>query len=236
MKALQRLYNIIGLFFRLFQISKDPRNTAAAISVADLLYRLGLMESERKLALSRPIDADVVRKRKFISKVDLTKLSKYPLGTLGSAYAEHMISNGLDIDFYSTLDVVDDATFIMMRLRQTHDLWHVVTGFDVSVHGEIRLQAFMSAQMHSPLAPFLLGGILIKTGLQNSKESAEIIESIALGWQMGRRANSLFGVDWDEHWKTDLSEFRNNMHIEPVPSMPLKTRSLMSTEASNFTH
>ncbi len=214
MKHLKRLYNIAGLFLRLFQISKDPRNTSAAIGVADFLYRLGLMESETQLALSRTVDAEVVRNRKFISNVDLRTLATYPVGTLGAAYAEHMISNGLDVDFYTKLDVVDDQTFIMMRLRQTHDLWHVVTGFDVSVHGEIKLQAFMSAQMHSPLAPFLLGGILIKTGLENSRESAEILKSIALGWRMGQQARSLFGVDWDSWWKAGLTELRKELLIE----------------------
>lgn len=214
MKSLIRIYNFLGLFVRLFQISKDPSNTPAAIGVADFLYRLGLMESERRIALGRPQDAKVIGERKFLSAIDIRHLSRLPEGTLGAAYAAHMITNQLDVDFYSKLDVVDDETFIMMRMRQTHDIWHVVTGFDVSVFGEIKLQAFMSAQMHSPLAPFLLGGILIKTGLQNSRESAEIMSAIAAGWNMGSRAKSIFGVDWDASWNRQLSELRVEFGIE----------------------
>lgn len=38
-----------------------------------------------------------------------------------------------------------------IRLSQTHDLRHVLTGFDTSLHGEIGLQAFYLGQFPYPL-------------------------------------------------------------------------------------
>jgi ubiquinone biosynthesis protein Coq4 len=37
----------------------------------------------------------------------------------------------------------DDTSYLLLRLRQTHDLWHVVTGFSTNVPGELGLKAFV---------------------------------------------------------------------------------------------
>ncbi len=43
----------------------------------------------------------------------------------------------------------DEVDFIRARIRKTHDLWHVLTGFDTSVEGEIGLQSFYLAQLNT---------------------------------------------------------------------------------------
>ncbi len=50
---------------------------------------------------------------------------------------------------------LNDAVYGELRLSQTHDLWHVVTGFDTTVVGEIGLQAFHLTQFPYPLASAL---------------------------------------------------------------------------------
>ena len=48
-----------------------------------------------------------------------------------------------------------DAAYVELRLSQTHDLWHVITGFDTMVAGEIGLQAFHLTQFPHPLGAVL---------------------------------------------------------------------------------
>lgn len=50
---------------------------------------------------------------------------------------------------------LNDVVYGELRLSQTHDLWHVITGFDTTVVGEIGLQAFHLTQFPYPLASAL---------------------------------------------------------------------------------
>src|SRR5438128_7492536 len=60
--------------------------------------------------------------------VDLDELASLPEGTLGHAYATFMKANGLTPNIFDGApeDVHDPrAAYIIQRMRQTHDLWHV---------------------------------------------------------------------------------------------------------------
>ena len=62
--------------------------------------------------------------------IDLAVLAALPAGTLGHAYATFMLSHGLTPNvFDGTPDEIADphAAYVVQRMRQTHDLWHVVT-------------------------------------------------------------------------------------------------------------
>ena len=37
------------------------------------------------------------------------------------------------------------AAYLAQRMRQTHDIWHVLTGYATDVAGEVQLQAFTLA-------------------------------------------------------------------------------------------
>jgi ubiquinone biosynthesis protein Coq4 len=125
-----------------------------------------------------------------------------------------MIRNHLDPNFYKTFEITNDAIMTIMRLRQTHDLWHVMTGFSTSVQDELGLQAFTYAQTASPLSPLLIGGGLLRAGFKNRQLTAPILESVAKGWAMGKKARPLFPLDWEANWKTPLTELRRDYGID----------------------
>src|SRR5262249_26158167 len=63
--------------------------------------------------------------------VDLDALLALPEGTLGRAYATFLRSRGLTPEvFDAPPEGVPDpkVAYVIQRARQTHDLWHVVTG------------------------------------------------------------------------------------------------------------
>ena len=99
-----------------------------------------------------------------------------------------------------TLPVSDEFTFIRAHLYETHDVWHAVTGFGADVAGELGLQAFYGAQAPSTLPLFLLAMGFLNTAIYSPDERERRIDAIARGWEMGRNAQALFGVRWDELW------------------------------------
>jgi ubiquinone biosynthesis protein COQ4 len=149
--------------------------------------------------------------RFLIERFDLDSLAKLPEGSLGKSFVDHMRKNNLDPHFYRTRNIENDTSYFIMRMRQTHDLWHVVTGFDTSIPGEIALQAFMIAQTHAALSPILLGGSMLRVGLKEPQHLPAVMDAIVDGYQLGKKMKSLFAVDWEKEWAASLLELRTRL-------------------------
>jgi ubiquinone biosynthesis protein Coq4 len=44
----------------------------------------------------------------------------------------------------------------------------------------------------------------------------ELLEAIALGFQMGKTAKSLFAQKWEEGWEKPLSQWQQELNIKSV--------------------
>lgn len=204
----------LKLLWSLLKISRNPENTSAVFDIGEALYALGATEKAR-LKFSQDADSKgAITERKWIAPYNLLELQKLPAGTLGRAYADHMISLNLDPNFYREIEIKNDVTYVMMRMRQTHDLWHVMTGFNTTVPGEIGLQAFMAAQTSLPLAPVLIGGSLFQAAVKKNELLDPIMENLITGWKMGKKAKLIFGLDWEANWSVSLTEIRHRYGIE----------------------
>ncbi len=207
-KTLNRLIAHLKMGWALFRLSRNPQYTEAVFDIGEALYSLGATESARKKFLTSPEAVATVQARKLLGPIDLHQLSKLPAGTLGKCFADHMLGLGLKVDFYRNLEVKDDTIFVMMRIRQTHDLWHLMTGFKTDVPGEIGLQAFMAAQMAVPISLVLMGASLLKVGTSPSDQMDAIMENIVKGWQLGKKAKSIFAIDWEANWATPIDSLK----------------------------
>tara|TARA_B110001454_G_scaffold219099_1_gene249914 strand:- start:18279 stop:18971 length:693 start_codon:yes stop_codon:yes gene_type:complete len=214
---MKKAWLISKLLYYVFRISRNPEDTAAALGIGPCLFRLGYVEQARKKLNENPADLELIRQRKLLNKIDLHELKKNPEGSLGYAFAHHMLRNKLDPEFYGKLNVSNDETYVMMRLRQTHDLWHVLAGFTTEVQDELGLQAFMFAQTRAPLASILIGGAFLKAGLTNHPLTALVYERVSYGWKLGNDAQSIFALDWEANWATPLTTLRAQYGLN-VPS------------------
>lgn len=213
---MKRFFYIVRLFLNLRTISKDPNNTAAGLSVADNLYVLGLLDHEINYLKQTPLHVEQFKNRYMLPKIDLQELQKLPEGSLGKCYSDHMLKYGLQPDFYKVHAIVNDTTYMMMWMRQTHDFWHTMTGFQTTVPHELGLQAFMHAQVRTPLSPLLIGGRIIGATFKNFGEVAEILDAISIGWSMGRNAKCIFPIQWDKVVHRPLAELRKEYGINPI--------------------
>ncbi len=206
----------IRLIWALIRITKNPNNTTAALAVGEALYRSGSVETARKKISSQPDAMEVIQKRRMMAPVDLQVLQKYPAGSLARAYSDHMIRNNLDPNFYKTFEINSDEALVIMRMRQTHDLWHVLTGFTTSVADELGLQAFMFAQTHVPLPPMLIAAGLLKAGFKDRSLVEPILDRVSKGWKMGMQCLPIFALDWEAHWNTPVDELRKLYKVEAL--------------------
>lgn len=144
--------------------------------------------------------------------VDLDALAALPEGTLGRAYATFLRSRGLTPEVFDTppAEVRDPrAQYVVQRIRQTHDLWHVVTGCDTDPAGEIALQAFTFAQLRAPSTLILALAGTVRT----LREKPSLPRDVLAAYRTGRHAARLATFPWEDHWATPLTEVREMLGL-----------------------
>jgi ubiquinone biosynthesis protein Coq4 len=152
--------------------------------------------------------------RRLVGVPHLPTLRRLPEGTFGRAVAGFLDARGLDPENLPRRTAADDAQFLTAHLYETHDIWHVATGFDTDVAGELGLQAFYAAQMQGKLPYVILAIGFMNTFLFAYGDRNRRFEEVVRGWRMGRRAKSFFGVRWDELSEKSLAEVRRELNVE----------------------
>lgn len=163
-----------------------------------------------------PASAALIRDRYIPPAHDLDKLLTLPQDSLGYIYAAAMKKTGFDPNLHKGMVAESDAYYVEMRISQTHDLWHIVTGFDTSFIDEIGLQAFYLSQFAYPVGTMLVGNSLMSLTLREPEHLPQLIEAIAQGLQMGKTAKSLFAQKWEEGWEKPLTQWQAELNIQPI--------------------
>lgn len=154
--------------------------------------------------------------RPLLGKVDLQQLYELPHNTFGHTYAKHMISNKLTPPPAREI-TSSPSSFVQVHIRETHDIWHVVTGCDTDKPGEVQLEAFYTAQLApAPLFPSLIAKNLLKTAMYEVELSEQIMDGLTQGWIMGKRAKPVFGIQWNKLWSTSLKDLRASLNIVSI--------------------
>jgi len=71
--------------------------------------------------------------------VNLDAFLKLPPEFFCYAYSTYIKDSGFDPNFYRLVKVEDDVSYFLLRMRQTHDIWHIAAGFSTDVFGELEL-------------------------------------------------------------------------------------------------
>jgi ubiquinone biosynthesis protein COQ4 len=157
--------------------------------------------------MSHPKSAAMLESR-FLGKWDLDELLKLPQDSLGYIYAKHMRDNKLDPDFYPGVPGNSLLAYVQMRGRQTHDIWHVLTGFNTDHPGEAGEHAFVQAQFGGRVGATIAGIFLLHGALYQPKLLPDIIEAIVRGCNLAKKAAPLFGEKFEDNWGRNMQEYQ----------------------------
>jgi ubiquinone biosynthesis protein COQ4 len=100
------------------------------------------------------------------------------------------------------------------RLRDTHDVWHVLTGYGHDPLSEACLTAFTYAQTGGLGWAFLAAGAALNAG---DTHGFPIRRAIWEGYVRGRRAAWLLGEDYEALLAEPLDEARARLRLDPAP-------------------
>jgi ubiquinone biosynthesis protein COQ4 len=192
---------------------RGSTEVAPVYDIEDGLKHTRVMKYAVDHMLSQPGIAQLAMTQYIAPLPYIEVLKRLPPGTLGHEYAEFVIQHGFDPNFYRKMnDISDVASYLLLRLRQTHDLWHVLLGLDISIPEEIGLKAFELAQTRRPMAGILVAGGFIKAFL-TTQDTNTMLSAIARGYRMGLSVQPLLAQKWEEQWERPLDELRAELGI-----------------------
>jgi ubiquinone biosynthesis protein COQ4 len=204
---LQAIKGAISLF-------RDPTRTESVYDIEDGLRHTKATQLAIEFIKSDPAVAGIIAERYLPPPVDLDALFALPADSLGHVYAAYIQDSNFDPNFYRKVEVTDDISYVFLRLRQTHDLWHIVAGFDTDVAGELGLKAFELAQTHRTMSLILLAGGLLSTLSKSPADLDRTLDCVARGYRRGAKARRLLSTKWEEQWQKSLNDWRTELSIE----------------------
>lgn len=181
---------------------------------AQLVARLRSSASGRRLLETRPAIVDLLS--------DRAALEALPAGSVGRAYLEFLDREGISADGLidasdagqtaESSERDDDIGFLTRRLRDTHDLWHVLAGYQGDVFGETALLAFSAAQTSNKGVALMALAACLRAN--NRTVTAEVLRAFSAG----RRAGWLPAVAFEDLLARPLDEVRRELGITPAGS------------------
>ncbi len=208
----------LRFFSGYLQMVRDPQRL-------DVVFRLidGVRDSDAGGGVSRFLEQPEVQAlmaaRRPLLHLRMEELRALPEGSLGRAYADFLDVRGFDLEaLYRLKEGQSEANLrpedrVSIHIERSHDLWHVVTGFETDVAGELGLQAFYAAQLKAPIAAAVISAGLLNSIVRAPEDLGARMEAIATGWRHGKACRSLFGADWAALVREPLGEVRARFGI-----------------------
>lgn len=135
---------------------------------------------------------------------DKVWLRSLPEGSVGRAYLEfieerNLSAYGLAGESRKVADTEIEAAhpyaWYARRLRDVHDIWHVLTGYRTDALGEACVVAFSLPQTRSPGFGLIAAGVAIE--FARARTGHPCARAILQAWGRGRRAAWLPGLDYE---------------------------------------
>ena len=166
-------------------------------------------------------------------------VAQFAPGTVGAAYRAWLEETGYSADGLAEVsrlnnepDMAHPYAWMGRRIRDSHDVWHVLTGYKADENmGEACLVAFSFAQVGG------LGWALIASaaGLKSLRIAGNALFAKAIweGYRHGRRARWISGEDYLQLLHEPLDEARRRLGIL-TPHAYLKAQRELGPEIASY--
>lgn len=210
---LQERLQSLKLLAGLTSFLKNPGSLESVFAVANSVKNGPLGDQMMRHLLKDSQFKSLVKERWRPQPIDLSALQTLPEGSLGRCYADQLIRQDITPETLIDPSPVDsDKDFIVHRLKETHDITHVLTGFGIDGASELGLQGFNLAQNRSPLAVMLIfGGML--SALQNDEALSPMLRALAQGFQMGLDAELVIARKLEDDWDRPLADWQRELNL-----------------------
>ena len=165
--------------------------------------------------------------------------AQFAPGTVGAAYREFLDTTGYSADGLAEVsrinneeDMAHPYAWTGRRMRDCHDLWHVLTGYkaDESL-GEACLVAFSYAQLGGLGWAFIASAAALKS--LKVTRSRLFAKAVWEGYRRGQKASWLLGEDYLELLNEPIDAARRRLRIE-TPTAYLHAQRELGPQLASY--
>ena len=207
------------------ELLKNPDDTTQVFHIIEALKGDSLGAAVRRLRSSDRGRALLQKKPDIVSKLnDREWLLGLPVGSVGRAYydfvhAEELSADGLIAssetgarqEIYRGLSA--DEIWLADRLRDIHDLQHVMTGYGRDPVGELSLLSFMKTQTPNRGISFIVW--IAKWKYLREVPQFDVRPLIQEGAQIAQQAIWMAEIEWEERLVEPIDELRAELGFQP---------------------
>lgn len=200
---------------------RDPDDTARVFDVIDALSGRSKARVFRRFERSEAGQRLLHERPDLLARLsDRSALATLPEDSLGRRYREFMGREQISADGLIEASrtgrrdaLPPDRRWFADRLRDMHDLWHIVTGYQRDLVGESALLAFTFAQTKNPG----IGAIVAVAYWKAGRTQPEARPLLREAYRRGRRAAWLPEQRWESLLERPLDEVRRELGLGDVP-------------------
>jgi len=161
-------------------------------------------------------------------------LAQFGPGTVGGAYREFREARGFTAEGLADearkiggiVDAPHPVIWYSRRLRDIHDVWHVLTGYETDALGEACVVSFSHAQTGNLGFAFI--GLGAAREIRKENRSVPARRAVLQAWRIGREARWLPGLDYESLFAEPLDGARSRLNLRPATiyhAVPRETRA-----------
>lgn len=193
-----------------------------ALRAPDRLGDVAVLKGELGRSRVRPeIEAELAAMSDPFPEVDLPSLAALPRGTLGREYAEFLSRCGLEpFRLSGTLpEEMLRKNLFVVRYGFAHDVFHVLTGFDTTLAGELGVWSFVAGQRYHWGHRLAVAIACLLYPLMAPRQIPRMWANRRRGYRMGRRAQSLISVPFERMWSRSIKDLRTMLDVEAADEL-----------------
>ncbi len=199
----------------------DPEDTRQVFVALRALRGRSALKVFHRFLKSETGAALMARRRSLlIALEDQAALARLPQGSLGRAYLAFMQDQNLAAagllepsQIWGEEVLSPKVQFFRERMRDMHDLTHVLTGYGRDRLGELCLLAFMHAHTRN-----LGQALIVLMGMGRAYREGygpAVRKAIAQAWRNGRKARWFVDLDWETLLARPLADLRAELKVRP---------------------
>ena len=212
------------------RLLRDPDDTGQVFKILEALRGDSLSRALRRMRNDKRGQKLLEEQPNIVNALnDREALAMLPEGSIGKAYYDFVHAEGLSADGLIASSheaprfekIGQDQRWLGDRLRDIHDLQHVMTGYGRDTLGELCLLSFMTTQVPSRGIDFII--FMGRTKGQKEQPELNLKELIGEGRQIGEAADWMLFTHWEDRLHEPLETVRAELGFTP----PVKYREAL---------
>ncbi|MBX7250072.1 MAG: ubiquinone biosynthesis protein COQ4 [Caulobacteraceae bacterium] len=200
---------------------KDKEDTAQVFEITSALAGRSSPRGYQRMLRDREGARQAYLGAELVDRLrDEAWLAGFADGTVGAAYRAFLQRNGFNADGLVEVSAQGSAPPIPhptawygRRVRDIHDIWHVLTGYETDALGEACIVGFSYAQTGS--LGFAAIGLGAAREIEREDRGVPALRAVLEGWRNGRKAAWLPALDYEALFAEPLEAARERLGIRP---------------------